>query len=173
MIKLTARKKLDEDSEFGIKGFFVEATFIKSRSTASGVTCMLVYDQVNGFDNLLTNYILVKEMGHLGGGGQGFYLKEYPSVKFTQKKFKEKYKENPEFAEAFNVVAKECLEAFIPRPRREEASLLGSTEVNPFEGYEQYEDENGNPLFLNPANGKYYDINHNEIQINDDEVVEE
>jgi RecA/RadA recombinase len=114
LIKLIARKKLGEEDEFGINGFIVEAKFVKCRSNRAGVSCNLVYNQNKGFSNVLTNYLLIKEAGVIGGGGRGFFLKNLPDVKFKQKDIEDLYENSKEFRTAFKELVKPILESFIP-----------------------------------------------------------
>ena len=123
--KLRASSKLTEDKEFGIKGFLINADLVKSRSSAAGVSCVMVYDQVNGFDNVLTNYVFMKEAGLIGGAGQGFFIKGLDNVKFTQKNFKNKYLEMDGLRRHFDELLEETLINSIPRPE-----INGSLDVD-------------------------------------------
>src|SRR5699024_7954381 len=61
ILRLTGRQKLDPtaksntQSRFGIKGFVNEVEIIKSRTAPAGVKFEIVYDQVNGFLNSVTD----------------------------------------------------------------------------------------------------------------------
>jgi RecA/RadA recombinase len=90
LLKLVTKGKLDPEKEFGIRGFYAEGMFIKSRSAAAGRPFTLVYDQNYGFSNVYTNYVMLKEQKLVGGAGQGFYLDGLPNIKFSQKNFAEK-----------------------------------------------------------------------------------
>jgi len=114
IFKLTARTKLERDSGFGVKGFMVEVKLIKSRSSASGHSCMLVFDQVNGFDNLLSNYYLLEELKHITGSGHGYYLKDLPEIKWKRLNFKEVYSKSKKLRKAWRRVLKEALMSLVP-----------------------------------------------------------
>ncbi len=116
LIKLVAAKKLEEDKEFGVKGFEVVGELIKSRSASAGLKFNMIFDQVNGFDNIMSNYLLLKDEKIIQGGGRGYYLPNAPQIKFTQKEFKEKYLSNSELKEAFDELIKEQLTKSIPIP---------------------------------------------------------
>ena len=63
LIRLGADKKLDPEKDFGVKGFYVEGKLVKSRNNAAGIQFKMVYDQEQGFDNDLTNFVNLKDMG--------------------------------------------------------------------------------------------------------------
>jgi len=114
--KLVTSRKLTEDKEFGIKGFVVRAELIKSRSNAAGLSADLIYDQVNGFDNLLSNLNLLKDSDMLGGTGRGFYIKGFDNFKFQMKNFREQYEGSDGLKKAFDEAIDTALENFIPDP---------------------------------------------------------
>jgi len=114
LIKLRPGRKLVDNEEFGINGFIVEAKFIKCRSNRAGVTCNLVYNQIKGYSNILSNYLLLKEAELVKGGGRGFYLTNLPDIKFTQKDIESLYKTNKNFKKAFDELVAPVLESFIP-----------------------------------------------------------
>jgi len=118
VIKLITSEKLSPDKDFGIKGFKVIGEFIKSRSATAGISFTSVFDQVNGFDNILSNYLLLKDNKIIKGAGRGFYLPNCEDIKFTQKDFKQKYLENPTLKEAFDALVEEELIKFIPTPKK-------------------------------------------------------
>lgn len=102
LIKLEPGSKLEEDKDFGIKGFTVKAKYIKSRSNSSGREMTLVFDQEKGFDNLLTNVQYLKEAKLLQGSGHGYYIETAPTKKFKMKTVRELYATDKEFKEAFD-----------------------------------------------------------------------
>jgi hypothetical protein len=115
LIKLEAGSKLKPDKKFYVKGFEIEGKFIKSRSTAAGVTFNSVFDQVNGYDNILSNYLLLDDAKRISGSAWKS-LDGYESS-FRMNEIKEKYDEDKEFREQFNKLAKEELENLIPEPK--------------------------------------------------------
>jgi hypothetical protein len=114
LIILKAKGKLDPAKDFGIKGFFIEASFIKSRNSAAGRPFTLVYDQVYGFDNTFTNYNFLKDMKKTGGGGRGFYLEGKPDTKFAQKDFADKLAEDKKFCRHYEQLLLGALEELVP-----------------------------------------------------------
>lgn len=102
LLKLKASSKLDPDKDFGIKGFIVIGELVKSRSNEAGYKFEMVFNQSIGYDNLLTNFLLLKRLNYLKGNGRAYYFDFDPDVKFTQKTFKETYNKNSSFRKAFN-----------------------------------------------------------------------
>ena len=113
LIKLEPGSKLEEDKDFGIKGFTVKARYIKSRSNASGRDMTLVFDQEKGFDNLLTNVQYLKEAKLLLGSGHGYYIEPAPTKKFKMKNVRELYANDAEFREIFDNYIHSIYEAFL------------------------------------------------------------
>jgi RecA/RadA recombinase len=113
LLKLQASSKLEEDKDFGIKGFKAIGELIKSRSNEAGNKFTLVYSQSEGYHNLLTNFLMLKDLGFLKGNGRAYYYETAPNEKFTQKNFAEKYAENPVLKEAFDALVTEELEKFL------------------------------------------------------------
>jgi len=102
LVKLEASSKLEEDKEFGVKGFYMTGILVKSRSNAAGLTFKMVFEQKNGINNILTNYVNLKDAKLIGGAGRSYYLHSLPTVKFSQKLVVEKYNTVPEFRKAFD-----------------------------------------------------------------------
>ena len=88
-------------------------TLVKSRSNRAGQTIDYVFNQEEGFDNVLTNYVYMKKEGRVGGAGRSFYLDFAPDVKFSQKDFKKKYEENKEFRKQFILETRKSLRQFV------------------------------------------------------------
>lgn len=127
LFKLVTSKKLTPDKEFGVKGFEVNLELIKSRSAAAGLSVTLLFDQDRGFNNVLSNFLFLKDQKLLKGGGKGYYFDFAPDVKFSQRTFQQKYEENPEFAAAFDEAVKEELYKIVPQPEEigDENSNIG------------------------------------------------
>lgn len=164
IFKLVASKKLEPDKEYGIKGFEVVVELIKSRSAAAGLKFTLVFDQANGFDNLLSNYVLLKDNKLIKGAGRGYYLESCPDVKFSQKTFKEKYYENEELRKAFDSEVKRVLMGLIPEPEADFEDDLNPDSFTWNEEYEVYIDKNGNCYDSNYEPVTLYDEDGNEIE---------
>ena len=114
ILKLQASSKLEEEKDYGIKGFVTNSTLIKSRTNEAGRDFQMVYSQSNGYDNILTNFRELKSEGLLGGNGRAYYLKDLPDIKFTQKNFKEKYLSNEELKEVADNLIISLYNEFIP-----------------------------------------------------------
>lgn len=102
LLKLDTGSKLDEEKDFGIKGFTVTAQYIKSRSSASGRKMTLVFNQETGFDNLLTNVQFLKEKGLLLGSGHGYYIETMQDKKFKLKTVSDIYHNDEDFKNRFD-----------------------------------------------------------------------
>jgi len=113
LLKLQASSKLEEDKDFGIKGFKAIAELIKSRSNEAGNKFELVYSQAEGYHNLLTSFNMLKSLGYLKGNGRAYYFETAPNSKFTQKNFLEKYSSDSELKSAFDALVKEELSKFL------------------------------------------------------------
>lgn len=102
LFKLETGAKLEEDKEFGIKGFYLNGIVVKSRNAEAGRVFKMVYNQNEGIDNILTNYVFMKEQKRISGGGRSYYLDTLPDIKFSQRDFKTKYLENEELRNEFD-----------------------------------------------------------------------
>lgn len=103
LLKVQASSKLEEDKDFGIKGFNVIATLIKSRSNEAGRKFEMVYSQSEGFHNFFTNFNYLKSLKtYLKGNGKAYYFEFAPDKKFTQKNVYELYKSDEEWAQQFD-----------------------------------------------------------------------
>ncbi|MFA7157604.1 MAG: hypothetical protein WC123_07980 [Bacilli bacterium] len=156
IFKFIAGEKYKEEEGFGIKGFKNTIKMIKNRSTAAGVTFSMVFDQVNGFNNVLSNYLYLKDNKLIDGAGRGFYLKALPDVKFTQKDFLNKYYENNELRNAFNEVLFENLAGNIP------IADANFDEENSEEIELQYDEETG---LYTDGNGNYYNDEGEPVEV--------
>jgi len=114
LTKLETGSKLEPDKELGIKGFYVSGILIKSRNSEAGITFKMVFEQKIGINNLLTNFVNLKDMGRITGAGRSFKLDTCPDVKFSIKEFSEKYNSNSELRKAFDKAVKEEYMKFIP-----------------------------------------------------------
>ena len=94
--------KPDETEEgLGINGALVDITFVKSRNNRAGTVATLVFNQEYGYDEELSEYILLKNNGRINGAGAFLYIGNHSELKFAQKNFKEKLHTDPEFAKIF------------------------------------------------------------------------
>lgn len=101
LIRFDDNTKLKEDEAFGISGNFVDITLVKSRNNRAGKTCTLVFDQDRGFDPELSLFVMLKDAKKVNGAGAYLYIGDRSDIKFSQKEFKNKLRENPELRSAF------------------------------------------------------------------------
>ena len=147
----------------------VEAKIIKSRSNAAGNTVKLVFDQFNGFDNLLSNFTFLKDQGQMGGAGRSYYLPNYDKVKFAQKEFKAKFYADANLQKKFYELLIPELEKFVPETSTkglDEAGILNSIlaeSVVDFENLQLVEDEAGTQYRYDDSNNKYYDLSGKDV----------
>ena len=113
LIKLQAGSKLEPDKDFGVKGFYVNGTYLKSRSNDSGIPFELIFNQKIGFDDFLTNFNYLKKEKLLKGNGRAYYFDFDENTKFTQKNVKELYETDEEWAEKFDEYVTSFYENFI------------------------------------------------------------
>lgn len=116
MIKLEASTKLAEKDLYGINGFIVTITLVKSRSNRANQSFNLVFEQERGFHNHLSNLEYLKANKILKGAGQGYYIEELPDTKFTLKTFSKKFKTDKEFRITFKKKMKKIYRGFIRKP---------------------------------------------------------
>lgn len=114
LTKLETGSKIEPDKEFGIKGFYLSGILVKSRSTEAGVSFKMVFEQKKGINNLLTNFVNLKDMGRITGAGRSFKLDTCPDVKFSLKEFQDKYYASKELQKAFNAAVAEEYSKFLP-----------------------------------------------------------
>ena len=123
MIRCDDNTKLKGEEAFGINGILVDMQICKSRNARSGLTTTLVFDYDNGFDPELSLLVMLKERKLVGGAGAYLYLKDRSDIKFSQKQFKEKLIENPEFAQLFIETCLETLKADIDANEKSNETL--------------------------------------------------
>lgn len=122
MIRVDDGAKLKETDGLGINGKVVDFEIIKSRTNAAGRSVPMVFDFTSGFDEILSLFMFLKSTGAIVTGAT-CYLKGYENLKFRQRDFKNKLYNDPEFAAAFNQVAKAELETLLGNPSEETKSV--------------------------------------------------
>ena len=113
IFRVDTASKLTSDKEYGIDGFMTKVTIIKSRSNRAGQEIDLVYNQNRGFDNIYSNFTLLKQEKRIGGAGRSFYIQGCDGVKFAQKTFKEKLLSEPELQKTYKANMRDLLSQFI------------------------------------------------------------
>jgi len=101
LLRFEDRSKLKDDEGLGINGSIVDILFVKSRTNRAGKVASLVFNQEMGYDEELSEYLLLKNNGKIGGAGAYLYITGHTDMKFAQKNFKEKLHTDPEFAKVF------------------------------------------------------------------------
>lgn len=116
MFRVDDNSKLKPEDSFGISGSIVDIQILKSRTNKSGKTIPLVFNQETGFDPDLSLFVLLKANNKVKGAGSYLYFGERNDIKFSQKEFKNKLRDNVELQKIF---AEECYEVL--------SSLLSDT----------------------------------------------
>lgn len=107
LIRLDDHSKFKPDEGYGIEGCLVDFTLYKSRTAAAGSKTTLVFNYSEGFDPELSLHYFMKTRKKINGAGVGSYFGDRNDLKFSQKTFKSKLRENEEFRNNF---IKCCLE---------------------------------------------------------------
>ena len=119
LIRVDDGAKLKETDGLGINGKIVDFEIIKSRTNAAGRSVPMVFDFTNGFDDILSLFMFLKSTGAIITGAT-CYLRGHEDMKFRQRDFKNKLFNDPEFAKAFNEVARAELETLLGNPEVED-----------------------------------------------------
>lgn len=103
VIRMDDGTKLTSDKDFGIDGCYVSVSNVKSRSGISGNVSAtdLVFNYVTGFDPDLSLYVMLKNAGRVNGAGAYLYFGDRSDYKFSQRTFKEKLVNDPDFCNIF------------------------------------------------------------------------
>lgn len=101
--RLTSGAELKKGKDLNIEGRKTELRTHKTREGFNNQRVPLVFTARNGFSNLLSNYILLKDAKKFKGSGNGgFYFSELPDSKFKQSGFVKLYKNDEAFREVFD-----------------------------------------------------------------------
>ena len=119
LIRVDDGAKLKETDGLGINGKIVDFEIIKSRTNAAGRSVPMVFDFTSGFDDILSLFMFLKSTGAIITGAT-CYLRGHEDMKFRQRDFKNKLFNDPEFAKAFNEVARAELETLLGNPEVED-----------------------------------------------------
>lgn len=119
IIRVDDITKLKESEGLGIAGSVAEITLVKSRTNRTGMSCKLVFNYDTGFDNDLSLLLMLKDHGKIGGAGAYFYIQGHNEIKFSQKSFKQKLAESPEFRNIFIEASLEVLKSKLDTQERQ------------------------------------------------------
>lgn len=159
-IKLEGGPKLEPDKDYGIKGFKVIGTYLKSRSNVAGYKSVMIFDQEYGLDNLLSNVEFLKENKLLLGSGHGYFVETMPDKKFKLKTVKEMYNTDKEFREGFDDYINSIYEALLSQPGKEPES--GVFEIEDIEDEEKGILKGNDGFFYILENEKYLEVTKND-----------
>lgn len=84
----------------GFDGFLSRCDLLKSRTNKAGQFCNLVYNQVSGFDPILSQLRFATESGLVEGRNPYRYFTGYKDNKFDSRKFREAFTESDKIREA-------------------------------------------------------------------------
>lgn len=129
LIRVDDGAKLKETDGLGINGKIVDFEIIKSRTNAAGRSVPMVFDFTSGFDDILSLFMFLKSTGAIITGAT-CYLRGHEDMKFRQRDFKNKLFNDPEFAKAFNEVARAELETLLGNPKVEEQKNITQPNQN-------------------------------------------
>lgn len=123
LVRLDDHSKMKADEGLAIDGSLVDFTLLKSRTSAVGQKTTLVFNYKTGFDAELSLYYFLKTRKLINGAGVGLYIGDRNDLKFSQKQFKSKLRDNPEFREVFIHYVLEELQKTIYDPGVDETEI--------------------------------------------------
>lgn len=121
---ISAGKKNKADD--GFDGFVVRAELLKSRTNKAGQFCHLVYNQLTGFDPILTLYQFAEDNDLLDGRNPYKYFKGYKDVKFDSRKFRQAFNDNKEIRNTLMKVCEPYLNDLLSRVDDDEKEMSKS-----------------------------------------------
>ena len=104
---------------FGIDGSIVSCKLLKSRTNKAGQVTYLVYNQDTGYDPDLSMYVCLYKDKLVQASGSWMHFVGHPEMKFQQKGFKEKLKNDPQFKALFMDICYEYLKQMVNREEQE------------------------------------------------------
>jgi hypothetical protein len=122
-LRFDDNSKLKAEDTFGINGIYVDILLVKSRTNNAGKSVKMVFDYANGFDPELSLFMLLKDQGRVNGAGTGLFIGDRDDKKFSQKKFKQKLADDPDFMMVFMEESFKALEVLLSPPEDEEEKL--------------------------------------------------
>jgi RecA/RadA recombinase len=103
----------------GFTGFGVKLDIIKSRVSAAGESCVLVFNRNTGISPIRSSVYLAKEIGMLEGNRAHYHFKGYTTT-FSQKTMEEDFIEKPELIKEMKEVIDPVLKSYIGNTYQEE-----------------------------------------------------
>ena len=86
-------EKFKQD-EHGFDGFPVRCDFLKSRTNKAGQFATLIYNQVTGFDSILSQLRFAEDNNLISGRNPYRYINGFKDLKFDSRKFKKEFNKN-------------------------------------------------------------------------------
>ena len=123
---ISAGKKTMADD--GYDGFMVRAELLKSRTNKAGQSCHLIYNQLTGFDPILTLYQFAEDNDLLDGRNPYKYFKGYKDIKFDSRKFHKMFVEDENIRNTLMKVTEPCLIELLSKVDDEERQM-SKTEI--------------------------------------------
>ena len=93
LFKFISRDKYKEEED-GFDGFDIDCLLIKSRTNKAGQSCKLVYNQVSGFDPILTQLKFAINNNLIDGRNPYRFIKGFNDIKFDTRKFNKEFIKN-------------------------------------------------------------------------------
>ncbi len=109
LLKFVSSTKFNEEDN-GFDGFLLRIELLKSRANKAGKYINMVYNQLTGFDPILTLYQFAEDNDLLDGRNPYKYFKEYKDIKFDSRKFRQAFLENEDVRMAITNATKPVLE---------------------------------------------------------------
>lgn len=130
MFRVDDNSKLKESEAFGIDGYIVDVTMLKSRTNKCGKSVPMVFNLATGFDPDLSLFLLLKAEKRINGAGVSFYIDDRNDIKFSQRNFKEKLASNQELQQIFAQACYEVLCGLISDVGGDEEEKVFSSDVS-------------------------------------------
>ena len=130
MFRVDDNSKLKESEAFGIDGYIVDVTMLKSRTNKCGKSVPMVFNLATGFDPDLSLFLLLKAEKRINGAGVSFYIDDRNDIKYSQRNFKEKLANNPELQQIFAQACYEVLCGLISDVGGDEEEKVFSSDVS-------------------------------------------
>jgi len=137
LLKFVSSTKFNEEDN-GFDGFLIRAEFLKSRSNKAGKSINMVYNQLTGFDPILTLYQFAEDNDLVDGRNPYRYFKHNKDVKFDSRKFRKAFLENDAVRIAITEATKPILEDMLSFVKEDDkkADNYSETLFNLFNSYE-------------------------------------
>lgn len=103
----------------GFTGFGVKLDIIKSRVSAAGESCVLIFDRNSGISPIRSSVYLAKELGLLEGNRAHYHFKGFTTT-FTQKTMEDDFIEKPELIKEMKETIDSTLKSYIGNTYQEE-----------------------------------------------------